>query len=99
MNRRYRPPDKVRIEGRDKRQKYSRKFYELCVPALILSVTTSFIWLTATDVLAMVEQLDDDVTEDAVKIAIWKLVKEGMLEKRAYRGERANGFQVKMPIW
>lgn len=60
-------------------------------------VVTDFLWVTPTDVLAMVEQLNDDITQLSVRVGLFNLVRAGKLEKRRYRGERANGYQVKKP--
>jgi hypothetical protein len=98
MRKDYKPPDQVRIAGSFPRPQSRKKIQRLGASLLILSVVTDFIWLTFTDVLAMTEQLNDDITEESVRVALWMLVKSGKLERRRYRGERLNGYQVKKPV-
>jgi hypothetical protein len=97
MGKYYNPADQVRIPERIRRAKSQRKRHSLGARALIESLVTSFIWLTPTDVLAIVEQLNDDITELNVRVALFHLVKAGKLEKRRDWGGRANGYQVKKP--
>jgi hypothetical protein len=98
MRRDYTPADQVRIRSGSRRQTSHKKARRLGAASLILSIVTNFIWLTFTDVLAITEQLNDDITEESVRVALWMLVKTGKLEKRRHVGGRLNGFQVKRPV-
>jgi hypothetical protein len=77
------------ISGRlFRRAKPERKPHSLGARVLIEFLVTDFIWLTPPDILAMVEQLNDDITENNVKVGIFHLVKAGKLEKRRHLGGR-----------
>ena len=93
-------PPEVHIRGRKARRRgFSRKPHTSAAPALVLVVTNHICWLTPTEILELVEYLDDTVTEIAVKVAIYNLLKAGKLEKRPYSlGGRKNGVQVKKPF-
>jgi len=97
MKKRYRPPDKVRISGRIKRRVsrlHRKRRYVLT--EVILKYSTSFIWLSATEITSIVEQVHDDIEECEVRGAVGYLLRAGKMEQRHNPAlGRSNGCQFK----
>jgi hypothetical protein len=107
LNKKYRPPERVRIRGREKwANRYSIRAASFShtersntLAAIVLNYTTSFIWLTPPEVCGIVEQIDDKIEEHKVRAILYYLHRTGRMDKRASGGTgRSNGCQFKKVV-
>jgi hypothetical protein len=55
-------------------------------PCLISQYLTDFIWLTADELIAIVEQVNDNLEGNAIKVALLKMHGRGLIERRLVLG-------------
>lgn len=96
----YTPPDQVRINGRrvwERRQRGAsmNKYKNGEFAKLILEYLPSFCWMTVLEFLTMLEYVDDSVEFNNLALTIWRLIRQGKIEKRKFTKERKNGFQIR----
>jgi hypothetical protein len=63
--------------------------------ALIFRVLPDWLWATPLEILAMLEFIDDEIEFHNLRITLFRMFRNGKLEKRRYTAERANGAQFK----
>lgn len=62
---------------------------------LILTHVPDFCWQTSFEILTMLEQVDEDLGWDNLRVRLHQLHKDGLIERRSYTKSRPHGSEWK----